>query len=71
MTSSINYGTRVQDREVRLALQQAADEISAISGHVAAFQSSINVAATDATAVGTVVNALLAKLVVAGLMAAS
>jgi hypothetical protein len=69
MASAVNYGLSVEDRGARNALQIAAAEISALSGHVAAFQATINVAAAITTTdVANTVNGILAKLVVAGLM---
>ncbi len=71
MASQISYGARIADRDVRTSLQTASEEITALSGHVAAFQATLTVAGTDVTTVATTVNQLLAKLVAAGLMAAS
>lgn len=69
MTSGIDYGARIQDQTVRNALQKASEEITALSGHVAATVGTLAVGTDTLTQVINNLGDLKAAMRAAGLLA--
>jgi hypothetical protein len=70
MASGIDYGQKIQDHHVRNALQKASEEISALSGHVAAAVGTLAVGTDGITATINNLRDLKASMIAAGLLSA-